>query len=100
MRVAKVLAACLGAALGLGAMIAASPASAAGPTCGLHNGQKATGQPIEIGGIVGRTGPADFSSSGDAAAAYFKCVNENGGINGRPINYTLEDDAWKPEQAA
>jgi branched-chain amino acid transport system substrate-binding protein len=77
------------------------PAEAASaPKCGLNTGKPATGVPIPIGGIVGRTGPADFSSSGDAAAAYFKCVNENGGINGRPIDYTLEDDAWKPEQAA
>lgn len=77
------------------------PAEAASaPKCGLNTGKPATGAPIPIGGIVGRTGPADFSSSGDAAAAYFKCVNENGGINGRPIEYTLEDDAWKPEQAA
>ena len=100
MRVARMLVAGLAATLGFGVMLAVSPASAAEPTCGMSNGQKATGQPIELGGIVGRTGPADFSSSGDAAAAYFKCVNANGGIKGRPINYTLEDDAWKPEQAA
>jgi branched-chain amino acid transport system substrate-binding protein len=100
MRVAKTLAACFTAALMYGAIVSSNPAAAAAPVCGLGNGQKATGQPIEIGGIVGRTGPADFSSSGDAAAAYFKCVNDNGGIKGRPISYTLEDDAWKPEQAA
>jgi branched-chain amino acid transport system substrate-binding protein len=100
MRVARILAACLGATLGFGTMMAVNSASAAEPTCGMSNGQKATGQPIELGGIVGRTGPADFSSAGDAAVAYFKCVNANGGIKGRPINYTLEDDAWKPEQAA
>lgn len=79
--------------------LAASPA-AAEPKCGMATGKPATGAPIPIGGIVGRTGPADFSSSGDAAAAFFKCVNANGGINGRPIEYSLEDDAWKPEQAA
>ncbi|MCP3473122.1 ABC transporter substrate-binding protein [Bradyrhizobium sp. CCGUVB1N3] len=85
----------------LAALIFGHPAEAApAPKCGLNSGKPATGSPIPIGGIVGRTGPADFSSSGDAAAAYFKCVNENGGINGRPIEYTLEDDAWKPEQAA
>ena len=26
--------------------------------------------------------------------------NANGGINGRPVNYIVEDDAWSPEQAA
>jgi branched-chain amino acid transport system substrate-binding protein len=85
---------------GIAAALAAGSARADEPKCGLNNGQKATGEPIQIGGIVGRTGPDDFSASGDAAAAYFKCVNENGGINGRPIEYTLEDDAWKPEQSA
>jgi len=85
----------------LGALLfAASPSAAADPKCGMNNGKPATGKPIALGGIVGRTGPADFSSPGDAAAAYFKCVNANGGINGRPIDYALEDDAWKPEQAA
>ena len=70
------------------------------PNCGLNNGKVATGEPIEIGAIVGKTGPADFSSPALAANAYFKCVNENGGINGRPIAYSIEDDGWKPEQAA
>jgi hypothetical protein len=48
---------------------------------------------------VGQTGPDDFSSSADAARAYFNCVNENGGINGRPIEYLVEDDQWNPEVA-
>ncbi|RYB99371.1 ABC transporter substrate-binding protein, partial [Ciceribacter ferrooxidans] len=28
------------------------------------------------------------------------CVNANGGINGRPIEYLVEDDQWNPEVAA
>ena len=27
-------------------------------------------------------------------------MNENGGINGRPIQFLIEDDQWKPEVAA
>ena len=69
-------------------------------TCGLSNGKKAEGAPIPIGAIVGKTGPEDFSSSARAADAYFKCVNANGGINGRPIAYTIQDDTWNPEVAA
>jgi branched-chain amino acid transport system substrate-binding protein len=77
-----------------------SPALAANPIrCGLNNGKQATGTPIEIGAVVGKTGPADFSGSAQAAAAYFKCVNANGGINGRPIHYLVEDDQWSPEIA-
>src|SRR5262245_15363751 len=68
--------------------------------CGLGTGEAATGDPINVGAVVGATGPADFSSSGKAAAAYFNCVNANGGINGRPVNYIVQDDAWNPEQAA
>ncbi|WP_293936325.1 ABC transporter substrate-binding protein [Iodobacter sp.] len=69
-------------------------------SCGLNNGKKATGQPIPLGAVVGKTGPDDFSSSAQAASAYFKCVNENGGINGRPVEYTVVDDQWNPEIAA
>ena len=68
--------------------------------CGLGNGQEATGEPINVGAVVGATGPDDFSSAAKGAAAYFNCVNANGGINGRPINYIVEDDGWNPEQAA
>jgi branched-chain amino acid transport system substrate-binding protein len=68
--------------------------------CGLSNGKKATGEPIQIGAIFGKTGPEDFSTAGRAAEAYFKCVNANGGIHGRPIVYTVLDDNWNPEVAA
>jgi branched-chain amino acid transport system substrate-binding protein len=68
--------------------------------CGLGTGKKATGEPIAIGAVVGKTGPDDFSSSAQAAAAYFKCVNDNGGIHGRPIDYIVADDQWNPETAA
>ncbi|WP_167531270.1 MULTISPECIES: ABC transporter substrate-binding protein [unclassified Mesorhizobium] len=68
--------------------------------CGLNNGQKATGEPIRVGALVGQTGPDDFSSSADAARAYFNCLNANGGIHGRPIEYLVEDDQWNPEVAS
>ena len=83
------------AALGL-----AASGAMAQDKCGLGNGKKATGEPIQIGAVVGKTGPEDFSSSARAAAAYFKCVNANGGINGRPVNLTIMDDTWNPEVAS
>lgn len=70
------------------------------PVCGLNTGKPATGEPIPIGAVVGKTGPDDFSASALAAQAYFKCVNANGGINGRPVDYTIVDDQWNPEVAA
>lgn len=81
------------------AFVLSAGTAMADPACGLSNGQKATGEPIKVGAIVGQTGPDDFSSSADAAQAYFNCVNENGGINGRPIAYLVEDDKWNPETA-
>ncbi len=75
-------------------------AYAADHLCGLDNGKKATGKAILVGAVVGKTGPDDFSSGAASARAYFKCVNENGGINGRPIEYLIEDDKWNPETAS
>lgn len=78
-----------------------NPASAlAAVDCGDNTGKPATGKPIKVGGIHGNAAPGDFSSSTDAAAAYFKCVNANGGIHGRPIEYRVENDQWNPELAA
>ena len=77
------------------------PASAqSGLKCGLSNGQKATGKPIPVGALVGKTGPDDFSAAAAAAAAYFKCVNDNGGIRGRPVDYVVVDDQWDLKMAA
>lgn len=87
---------CASLVAGLGFAMVAGQASAA-PSCGLNNGQKATGEPIPLGAVVSATGLDDFSSSAKAAAAYFKCLNENGGINGRPVEYSVEDDQWRPD---
>lgn len=87
-----------GACIGAAGFLAQQAALA--QSCGLANGKPATGAPIPIGAIVGKTGPDDFSSSARAAAAYFKCVNANGGINGRPVQYLVEDDQWNPETAS
>ena len=89
----------LGGAVAVALSFAATGAMAQ-DKCGLGNGKKASGEPIQIGAIVGKTGPEDFSSSARSAQAYFNCVNNNGGINGRPIQYTVQDDTWNPEVAA
>ncbi len=70
------------------------------PNCGMNTGKKAIGEPIQLGAVVGKTGPDDFSASALSSAAYFKCVNDNGGIHGRPIEYTVLDDQWNPEIAS
>jgi branched-chain amino acid transport system substrate-binding protein len=70
-----------------------------GPGCGLNNGKKATGTPIKIGNVTTSIPGIDFSTGPAMMKAYFDCVNENGGINGRPIVMVLENDNGKPEDA-
>ena len=65
------------ACTGFASALATVPAAAAdAPKCGLSNGKAASGQPIEIGAIVGKTGPADFSGSAQAAAAYERITDQ------------------------
>lgn len=80
--------------------LATAGQAAAAPSCGANTGEAATGTPIIVGGIHGNAAPGDFSASTDAAGAYFACVNANGGIHGRPIDYRVENDQWNPELAA
>jgi branched-chain amino acid transport system substrate-binding protein len=77
-----------------------SVASAAKSPCGLGNGKKATGAPIKLGGIDMLIPGVDFTTIGKTAAAYFDCVNDNGGINGRPIHYVLYNEQLNPAQEA
>jgi branched-chain amino acid transport system substrate-binding protein len=68
--------------------------------CGLKNGKKATGSPIKLGGIFTKQPGTDFSEIGLTAKAYFQCVNDNGGINGHRIDYTVETEQTDPAQVA
>ena len=68
--------------------------------CGMGNGKKATGTPIKLGGIDMLIPGVDFTTVGKVAAAYFACVNDNGGINGHPIKYTLYNEQLNPAQEA
>ena len=63
-------------------------------------GKKATGKPIKLGGIDMLIPGADFTTIGNTANAYFQCVNDNGGIHGRPISYTLYNEQLNPAQQA
>ncbi len=74
--------------------------SAAVSKCGLGNGKKATGAPIKIGGIAMLIPGVDFTTIGKVAKAYFDCVNDNGGIRGRPIRYILYTEQLNPAQEA
>jgi ABC-type branched-subunit amino acid transport system substrate-binding protein len=55
---------------------------------------------IKIGNIVPYSGPASaYGVVGKAMAAVFKKVNDDGGINGRKINFISYDDAYSPPKA-
>src|SRR5215203_296502 len=52
---------------------------------------------IRIGQTMPYSGPASaYGTIGKAEAAYFKMINEQGGINGRKINFISLDDAYSP----
>nr|WP_314087126.1 ABC transporter substrate-binding protein [uncultured Shinella sp.] len=89
-----------GLLVGLAFSLAGTAGAHAAASCGEGTGTAATGEPIVIGAITGKTGPDDFSNSTKAAKAYFDCLNANGGIKGRPVKYLVEDDQWDPEKAA
>ena len=82
------------------AAVGSGKASATKSVCGAGTGKKATGKPIKIGGIDMLIPGVDFTTIGKIADAYFKCVNDNGGINGRPIKYILYNEQLNPTQQA
>jgi ABC-type branched-subunit amino acid transport system substrate-binding protein len=55
---------------------------------------------IKIGNIMPYSGPASaYASIGKAEAAYFKKINDEGGINGRKITFVTYDDGYSPPKA-
>ena len=75
-------------------------ASTATSSCGPKPGVKATGTPINLGTINTKQPGTDFTDIGNMAKAYFTCVNDNGGVNGHPIDYSEETDQTQPAQIA
>ena len=57
----------------------------------------ATDTEIKLGQTMPYSGPASaYGTIGKAELAYFKMINEQGGINGRKINLIQYDDAYSP----
>ncbi len=60
----------------------------------------ATDTEIKIGNIMPYSGPASaYGVIGKTEAAYFKMINDAGGINGRKINFVSYDDGYSPPKA-
>ena len=60
----------------------------------------ATDTEIKIGNIMPYSGPASaYGIIGKTEEAYFKMINDKGGINGRKIVYVTYDDGYSPPKA-
>ena len=76
--------------------LAASPALAATR----KSGPGFSETEIRIGNTYPYSGPAPaYGVIGQAEAAYFRMVNDNGGINGRKVVFLSYDDAYSPAKA-
>ncbi len=61
------------------------------------NAPGVTDTEIKIGQTMPYSGPASaYGAIGRVEAAYFKMVNEQGGVNGRKINFLSLDDGYSP----
>ena len=73
-------------------VIAGGPAVAAG-----QYGPGASDTEIKIGNTMSYSGPnSSYGAIGKSDAAYFAMLNEQGGINGRKINFISRDDSYSP----
>ena len=77
------------------AAVAAFAASAGSARA--ENAPGVTDTEIKIGQTMPYSGPASaYGVIGRTEAAYFKMINEQGGINGRKINFVSLDDGYSP----
>src|SRR4051812_39414704 len=83
------------AGLLIGAAVFASGASAQ-----KNYGPGVTDTEVKMGNIMPHSGPASaYAVIGQTEAAYFKMINDRGGINGRKINFVSYDDGYSPPKA-
>jgi|SRR5580658_1161076 branched-chain amino acid transport system substrate-binding protein len=65
-----------------------------------ENAPGVTATEIKIGQTMPYTGPASaYAVDGEGSVAYFKMINDQGGINGRKIILESEDDGYNPARA-
>src|SRR6266404_588511 len=79
------------------AALAVLAASSSGALAQKKYDTGATDTEIKIGNIMPYSGPASaYGVIGKTEAAYFKKINDAGGINGRKINFISYDDGYSP----
>jgi branched-chain amino acid transport system substrate-binding protein len=60
----------------------------------------ASDKEVKIGGMSPYSGPASaYGAIGKAISAYFAKVNDDGGVNGRKLNFISLDDGYNPAKA-
>jgi|HubBroStandDraft_1064217.scaffolds.fasta_scaffold00354_15 branched-chain amino acid transport system substrate-binding protein len=65
-----------------------------------ENAPGITDTEIKIGQTMPYTGPASaYAADGEGAVAYFKMINDQGGVNGRKIVISSLDDGYNPTKA-
>lgn len=74
-------------------------AGCAGGGGGSGGGGGGSDSPIVIGSVNTKSGPAAFPEASEAAAAVFDAFNDDGGLNGRTIDYKSLDDKGDPATA-
>ncbi len=76
---------------------AAAAFAASAGSARADNAPGVTDTEIKIGQTMPYSGPASaYSVIGRAETAYFKMINEQGGVNGRKLNLISLDDAYSP----
>ena len=76
----------------VGLILAGGLAFAAG-----QYGPGVTDTEIKLGSTMPYSGPASsYGTIGKSEAAYFAMVNDQGGVNGRKIDFIVRDDAYSP----
>ena len=76
---------------------AAAALAASAGSARADNAPGVTDTEIKIGQTMPYSGPASaYGVIGRTEAAYFKMINEQGGINGRKINLISLDDGYSP----
>jgi len=87
--------------IGISAIALASAVLIAGPASAEKKYDTgASDTEIKIGNTMPYSGPASaYGVIGKTEAAYLKMINEQGGINGRKINFISLDDSYTPPKA-
>ncbi|MGH7440257.1 MAG: ABC transporter substrate-binding protein [Polyangiaceae bacterium] len=76
--------------------VPSAPASAAGPTYGVHADEVVLGEPAAFSGPSAALGIEMWRG----ATAAFSAANDQGGVEGRKVRLVVADDAYDAEKAA